>query len=69
MFSITDLQKMALNTAKKAIHCDRLQGPIFGQGPDLSIANQCDKNEESSATFPYSFNNEEKTYKYNLEGW
>ena len=50
---------MVLNTTKKAIHCNKQQGPVFGQGPDLSLADQSDKN-ENSATFPCSFNTEDK---------
>ena len=63
------MTKMPLNPTKKAIHCNRQQGPVFGSGPDLSIADKCDKNADSAANFPYSFNTESKTYKYNQEGW
>ena len=59
---------MVLNTTKKAIHCNKQQGPVFGQGPDLSIVDQSDKS-ENSAIFPYSFNTEDKQYKFNQEGW
>ena len=51
---------MVLNNAKKAIQCDKQKGPIFGQGPDLEISNDCNKNNQSCTVFPYSFNTETK---------
>ena len=60
---------MLLNTAKKAIQCNPNQGPLFGGGCDLSITDRCDRDSESVSNFPYSFNNEEKTYKFNQESW
>ena len=60
---------MVLNPLKKAIHCSKHQGPVFGTGPDLSISDKCNMNADSVANFPFSFNSAKKKYKFTQQDW
>ena len=37
-------------------------GPQFGKGLDLSIANECDKNDNSMSRFPGTYNLQDRPY-------
>ena len=41
LLSIDLKQKMSLVDNTKAIYCDPNQGPIFGEGKDISIVDKC----------------------------
>ena len=47
---------MVPKDASNLIYCYTSYGPTFGNGYDLYLADQCDKNTNSYANFPYQYN-------------
>ena len=59
---------MSLKQHEKAIYCHNENGPCFGGGCDIYIANKCDTNKESYADFPTSYNSK-NNYKICQESY
>jgi hypothetical protein len=57
LFSLTLKQKMLLTNPSRAIANDANFGPVFGAGHDLAIADHANRNANSVAEFPTSYNN------------
>lgn len=55
---------MVAQNQKYLMWCRANSGPIFGDGHDLYISDKCNKNRESFARFPHTYNLEgEELYK------
>ena len=55
-------QKMKLTQPQHAIYCNTNYGPTFGGGNDIRIYDKCNANNDSLASFPSSYNFEDKPY-------
>lgn len=56
---MTELKKFTLRDNRYSLYYKRECGPVFGGGFDISISNQCNKNEDSFTSFPSSYNAED----------
>jgi len=55
LFSMTRRVKHLVKNSEKAIFCNEETGPIFGEGYDLFIAADGDKNEDSTSAFGVAY--------------
>ena len=69
LLSLDMMKKMEIVDRKKAILCSTGDGPIFGQGYDICIRDQCNLQNEANpcyANFPESYNHSSK-YKMKVQ--